>query len=83
MAAADAKRREERVKLLASTLSNLGAAALVAGIIGPAFGGRLKGDVGGEAVFAGFGLHVVAQLLLHYVVRTPKVETTGGPEIER
>ena len=74
------KRREERVKLLASAVSNLGVAAIVAGFIGPALGGRFKGAIGFEAFTAGFGLHVVAQLLPHYVVRTPK--TAAEPESE-
>lgn len=82
MAAADAKakRREERVKLLASALSNLGVAAIVAGFISPSFGGRLQGMVGVEAFVAGFSLHVVAQLLLHYVVGQATPQTTVEPE---
>ncbi len=80
MADADAKRQEERVKLLASALSNIGVAAIVAGFIGPAFGGRFKSEIGGEAVVAGMGLHVVAQLLLHYVVGRRKVEAAAPPE---
>ncbi len=67
------KRREERVKLLAAAVSNLGVAAIVAGFISPALGGKFKGAIGVEAFIAGFALHVVAQLLLRYVVRTPGV----------
>ena len=83
MADAGAERQEERVKLLVSAMSNLGVAAIVAGFIGPVFGGRFKGDIGGEAVVAGPGLHVVAQLLLHYVVRRPCIEAATAPEVER
>ena len=42
MAGVGSKRREERVKLFASALSNLGVAAIVAGLIGPLTAGRLN-----------------------------------------
>ena len=82
MADARAKRQEERVKLLASALSNLGVAAIVAGFISPTFGGRLQGAIGVEAFIAGFTLHVVAQLLLHYVVSRAEPTTAAQPEVD-
>jgi hypothetical protein len=82
MASAETKRQEERVKLLASALSNLGVASIVAGLVGPALGGRLKGAIGGEAAIAGLLLHGVAQLLLHYVVVTPRAATADNQEAE-
>ena len=65
-----AKRREERVKLFASALSNLGVAAIVAGLIGPLTAGRLNPGVALGDILLGFGLHLAAQCVLHYVVRT-------------
>ena len=67
MATADRKRREERVKLLANATSNLGVAFIVGGAIGPALLGRANLAEVVLATFAGFGLHLGAQGLLHYV----------------
>ena len=85
MAAADAKRQEERVKSFATALSNVGVAAIVAGFISPFFGGRLHlaGAIG--ALILGMVLHFVAQIVLHYVVETPKppaLRDVAGPETE-
>ena len=68
------KIREERAKLLATFLSNLGAAALIAGMIGATFTGAANwGDVlAGFAV--GVGLHLLAQAVLQVVV-VPPVES--------
>ena len=71
MAAADAKRQEERVKLFATALSNVGVATIVAGFISPLFLGRvhISGAIG--ALLLGMLLHLLAQVVLHYVVETP------------
>ena len=75
--AADRKRREERVKLGASALANLGTAFIVGGAIGPSLVGRAKATVLGVSVAIGFILHVAAQLLLHYVA-VDVVEEAGS-----
>ena len=71
MADADAKRQEERVKLFASALSNVGVAAVVAGWIGPSITGRLNTIVVLGAALVGLGFHLLAQCILHYVVGEP------------
>ena len=77
MADAGAKRREERVKLFASAISNVGMAAVVAGLIGPLVAQRFNALVAlGSALF-GFGLHLVAQCVLHYVTIEPPDGGTG------
>lgn len=67
MTAADAKRREERVKLAGTFASNLGVASAVTGVIGPLFLGRFDplGVLLGTALAAIF--HLTGQSLLHYV----------------
>lgn len=62
------KRREERAKLLATFLSNLAAAAMIAGLIAPSFTvGSTWGD-GVAAILAGLVLHLAGQRVLYYVV---------------
>ena len=68
MASANARRQEERGKLFPSALSNVGVAAIVAGLIGPATTGRFNAAIGLGDFLIGFGLHVAAQCVLHYVV---------------
>lgn len=68
--AAGAKRREERSKLLATFLSNLGVASWVAGIIAPLVNERIDYPVLGGAVVAGLLFHLGGQGVLHYVVRS-------------
>ena len=63
---ADGKRREERVKLASTALSNVGIATLVTGFIAPLVTGRLQ-LLGVVAVVVGFAFHLAAQLLMHYV----------------
>ena len=81
MASADAKRQEERVKLFASALSTLGVAVIVAGFIGPSFLGQFQATIALLALLTGFGLHLVAQAVLHYVVED--AEPIGAPQTER
>ena len=71
MADVDAKRQEERIKLFATALSNVGVATIVTGFISPLFSGgfHFSGAVG--ALILGMMLHFVAQTGLHYVVETP------------
>ena len=82
MAAADAKRQEERVKLFASALSNVGVSIIVAGFIGPIFVGRFQPIVALAALVIGFSLHLAAQGVLHYVVASPKPIVRPEPEVE-
>ena len=71
--AAERKRREERVKLFATALSNAGVATIVTGFIAPLLIGKLHpGGLG--AVVAGLMLHVAAQRVMHYVADDPKLE---------
>ena len=74
MADPAAKRQEERVKLIAAALSNLGVASLVTGLVGPLFLGRAQVAAGVVALVMGFAFHLAGQGVLHYVVRD------GGPE---
>lgn len=69
--AADRRRREERVKLASTGLSNVGVATIVTGFIAPLVTGRLQ-LVGIVAVAAGFAFHLAAQLLMHYVAADPE-----------
>ena len=66
--AADRKRQEERVKLGASALANLGTAFIVGGAVGPALLGRLNGLVGVVSILVGLVFHGAAHAALHYVV---------------
>ncbi len=69
----DRRRREERVKLAATALSNVGVATLVTGFIAPLVTGRLQ--IGGfVAVLTGVVFHLAAQRLLHYVAAEPEEE---------
>jgi hypothetical protein len=68
MAAADAKRQEERVRLFASALSNTGVAAIVASVIGPIAAGRFQPLAAVTGFVIGAVQHIAAQALLHYVV---------------
>ena len=68
MATAAAKRQEERVKLFAAALSNLGVATVVTGVVGPALTGRARLLTGVVAAVLGLLLHLAAQGVLHRVV---------------
>lgn len=63
------KRREERSKPFATFLSNLGLAVLVAGFVAPLVSGRVDPLVIPIAFVSAFALHLLAQAVLHYVVR--------------
>jgi hypothetical protein len=62
-----AKRQEERVKLAASALSNIGVAAIVSGAVAPLATGRFIGPIAFGGLLVGLGFHLVAQVFLHYV----------------
>ena len=79
MADTGAKRREERVKLAASAFSNVGVAFVVAGLVGPFLTGRANPDTVVGSALLGFGFHLVAQRLLHYVVADPPNDDPGAP----
>ncbi len=70
------KRREERAKLLATFLSNLGAAAVIAGMIAPTFTGTANGPDVVVGFLVGVGLHLTAQAVLQWVV----VDQTEPPQ---
>ena len=80
MADARAKRREERVELAASALSNIGVAFIVAGWVGPSIAGRFSAAIALGAALLGFGLHLLAQCVLHYVVAGPLRDSASGGE---
>lgn len=69
MADTAAKRREERIKLWATFLSNLGAATVIASVVGPAITGRFQALAAALGFLSGFVLHLCGQGFLHYVVR--------------
>ena len=73
MADAGAKRREERTKLFASALSNIGVAFIVAGLVSPSITGRLNLSIALGLI----GFHLVAQCILHYVVGEPPPDGPG------
>ena len=77
MADASAKRQEEPVKLVASALSNAGVAAIVSGAIAPMVTGRLDILIALGGFMFGLGLHLAAQVVLHYVVADDVEETEG------
>jgi membrane-bound metal-dependent hydrolase YbcI (DUF457 family) len=66
------KRREERAKLLAGFVSNLGAAAIVTGFVGPLLSGRFDWLSAAAGVAIGICLHLFGQSVLHYFVETPR-----------
>ena len=68
MTTAAAKRQEERVKLFAAALSNLGVATAVTGVVGPALTERAQILTGVVAAVLGALLHLEAQGVLHQVV---------------
>jgi hypothetical protein len=78
MAAAEAKRREERVKLFAGALSNTGVATVVASVIAPLAAGRSQLATASLGFVAGVTLHLAGQLVLHYVIRR---EPDEPPEV--
>ena len=71
MAGAEAKRREERVKLFATAVSTLGVASIVTGVIGPLVTSRAHGVAAVAAFAVGVTLHLVGQGVLHFVARLP------------
>ena len=73
--AADRKRREERVKLAATGLSNVGVATIVTGFIAPLLTESLT-VLGAAAVIIGLAFHLAGQRLLLYVAEDPERETT-------
>lgn len=54
------KRREERAKLAATFLNNLGAAAVIGGVIGPLFLGQFDLMRACAGLLVGFALHTLA-----------------------
>ena len=74
MAEVGAKRREERVKLLATALSNLGVASIVTGVISPLTAAHVHVVVALAAFVGGIALHLIAQVVLHLVVRSREGE---------
>ncbi len=74
MDAAAAKRREERVKLFATFLSNVGVALVVTGILAPTFTGGAEPIVIALAIIGAMASHGVAQVMLHWVVRSQPAE---------
>ncbi len=66
-ASAGRKRREERVKLGASALANLGSAFIVGGAVGPSLLGRLNPVALAVSLVVGVAFHAAGQGLLHYV----------------
>ena len=81
MATTGEKRREERTKLFASALSNIGVGFFVAGWVGPSVTGHLYPSIAVGAALLGFGFHLVAQCVLHYVVMEPS--RSGNDEEDR
>ena len=78
MADVGAKRREERVKLAASAVSNVGVAFIVAGLVTPFITGRASLMTGAGSVLLGAGFHLVAQRILHYVLAdAPRIDREG------
>ncbi|WP_174300946.1 hypothetical protein [Caulobacter sp. S45] len=78
MADVGAKRREERVKLFASALSNVGVAFGVAGVVGPSVIGHFNLPVALGSALVGSGFHLLAQCILHYVISdTPDGDDVG------
>ncbi len=67
MTDAGVKRREEHAKLAASALSNIGVAFIVAGLVGPSITGHANLYTGLGSVLLGFGFHLAARGVLHYV----------------
>lgn len=74
-----AKRQEERVKLAATALSNLGLASIVTGVIAPLLAGRAQPVGVAVAFLIGATLHLAAQIVLSLVVANPRVEKTDEP----
>jgi hypothetical protein len=70
---AERRRREERVKLFATAVSNVGVAAVASGFVAPLFTGRVQ-PAGLVAVIFGVALHLVAQRILHYVADDAREE---------
>ena len=68
MAEPAAKRQEERVKLFATALSNLGIATVVTGFVGPLLSGRALVSTAAIAVVLGLAFHLAGQAVLHHVV---------------
>jgi len=68
MTPAVTKRREERVRLFATFLSNTGVGSAVAGVIAPVASGRSDPLGFALAILAAAVLHLTAQAVLHYVV---------------
>ena len=74
--AADRKRREERVKLFAAAVSNVGTAFVIGGVVGPSLIGRINAVVIVASITAGVMIHLAAQGILHYVADDPRPEAT-------
>ncbi|MCL2427736.1 MAG: hypothetical protein FWD12_00720 [Alphaproteobacteria bacterium] len=56
--------RNEQLKLLATTLNNLGLAFLIGGFVGPTLTGQFRSWWIIAWIAAGFGLHACAQFAL-------------------
>ena len=79
MADVGAKRREERVKLAASAVSNVGVAFIVAGLVTPFITGRANLFTAVGSVLLGSGFHLVAQGILRYVIADTLRKSPGDP----
>jgi peptidoglycan/LPS O-acetylase OafA/YrhL len=66
------RRGEERAERLAGFLSNLGVAAVIAGFIGPSFGGGFSVFEALGAVLAGLVLHGAGQYVPELAVPRPR-----------
>ena len=76
----NAKRREERVKLVATAFSNLGVASIIAGFVSPVLTGKVHLPTAVGALLIGLLLHFVAQVILHYVVTTETPPNRREPQ---
>ena len=73
--ATDRKRREERVKLFAAALSNIGTVFVVAGVVGPLVLGRFNAIALVLSVAAASAFWLAAQGVLEYVADEPRERT--------
>ena len=70
--AAERKRREERVKLAAQAVANIGTAFAIGGFVGPVLLGKANGVAASASLGVAIGFHVAAQFILRYVAEEPK-----------
>ena len=79
MSDATAKRQEERVKLFATALSNLGVATVVTGLIAPVLAGRANA-LGTVTVFAYGGIALTALAMGAGTFLIIKFDQPKGPK---